>query len=505
MSSQVYESGPWQVHLGRRELLASGVSVPIGSRAFEIVEVLVRSANELVTKNDLMHRIWPGAIVEENTLHVHISAIRKAFGRDRAMLKTASGRGYRLLGNWTARPQGMVSSTPVREPDVATATDFPVVVTRLVGRTAAARHVRDLVSAYRMVTLTGPGGIGKTALAIEAAGGILGDFDGGGWFVELASLSNPDLVPSTVANALGLKLGGAISAEAVARAVGARQLLLVLDNCEHLIDAAAELADRFMRLCPRSTILATSREVLRIDGETVYRVPPLEVPGADAVDPEHILGHGAVELFIAKSTALGAMFVPDANNVRLIGAICRRLDGIPLAIEFAAARAAMFGVQQVAAGLHDRFALLTRGRRTALPRHQTLRATLDWSHELLPEAERLLLRRLAVFPAGFTLDAVAAVMADSTAAVTDGVANLVAKSLIMLENPEAEARWYCWKQRGPTRWRSLRTAARPGRRDGGRRNSIWRCSPRSEPRDSCRPLLTTSRGIGVRSITCARR
>jgi predicted ATPase/DNA-binding winged helix-turn-helix (wHTH) protein/Tfp pilus assembly protein PilF len=430
-------------------LLASGVAVPIGARAFEIIEVLVRSANELVTKTDLMDRIWPGAIVGENTLQVHISAIRKALGPDRAMLKTASGRGYRLLGDWTPRQQGSgiapVASPPMREPGAPLANNFPLIVGQLIGRAAAVRHVRDLVSAYRVVTLTGPGGIGKTSLAIVASRSLLANFDGGGWFVELASLSNPDLVPSTVASALGLKLSGEVSAESVARAVGAKQLLLVLDNCEHVIDAAASLAERFVGLCPHIAVLVTSREVLRIDGEAVYRVPPLEVPAIGQETPDHILGHSAVELFITRTNALDVRFSPRAKDLTSVAAICRRLDGIPLAIEFAAASAATLGIEHVAVGLRDRFALLTHGRRTALARQRTLRATLDWSHELLPEAERRLLRRLAVFPAGFTLDAAVAVMTDTgldAAAVTDGIANLVMKSLVAQDKTSDAPRWY---------------------------------------------------------------
>jgi non-specific serine/threonine protein kinase len=307
------------------------------------------------------------------------------------------------------------------------------------------QRVQDLVSAYRVVTLTGPGGIGKTTLALKVGRRILGEFGDGGWLVELASLSNPDLVPSTVAGVLGLKIGGEISAESVARAVGEANLLLVLDNCEHIVDAAANFVETFVSLCPRTTILATSREVLRINGEHVYRVPPLEVPAADEEESDDILGRSAVELFIARAKALDSNFLPQAETLPAIGAICRHLDGIPLAIEFAAARAAMLGVQQVTADLGDRFALLTRGRRTALPRHRTLRAVLDWSHELLPEAERLLLRRLAIFPAGFTPDAVVAVMNDSgprVTAITDGIANLVTKSLVMLDKSEAGTRWY---------------------------------------------------------------
>ena len=433
----VYASGECEIDLARRELRILGSPIPVGGRAFEIIEVLAESAGELVSKDELMDRIWPGAIVMENTLRVHTGAVRKALGQYRNLLKTESGRGYRLLGDWTVRHQDATRQPRglqrISVGDASPGSNFPASVTRLVGRTAAVQRLRDLVSAYRVVTLTGPGGIGKTTLALEVARRVLGDFADGGWLVELASLFDPDLVPSAVASVLGLKLGGEmISADSIARAVGEQHLLLVLDNCEHLIDAVANLTEVLVRQCPHIMILATSREILRIDGEYVYRVPPLEVPAAEAADPDHILGHSAVELFIARTQALEADFAPRAEGLPTIAAICRRLDGIPLAIEFAAARAATLGMQQVAIGLGDRLALLTGGRRTALPRHRTLRAVLDWSHELLPEAERMLLRRLAVFVGGFTLEATQSVAAgpDDILDVVGSLANLVAKSLV---------------------------------------------------------------------------
>jgi non-specific serine/threonine protein kinase len=224
---------------------------------------------------------------------------------------------------------------------------------------------------------------------------------------------------------------GEMSPALVARAIGDKKVLLVLDNCEHVIDAAASLTETLLRLCPRTTVLATSREVLRIEGEFVYLVNPLDVPSSRQDAASDVLEHSAVQLFITRTKSLRKDFAAHQENLAMIGAICRRLDGIPLAIEFAAARAATLGVRQVAQLLDDRFALLTAGRRTALPRHRTLRATLDWSYELLPETERCLLRRLALFPAGFTLDAATAVMRDtgSTAPVImDGISNLVSKS-----------------------------------------------------------------------------
>jgi predicted ATPase/DNA-binding winged helix-turn-helix (wHTH) protein len=444
----VYVCDQWEIDLGRRELRSRGIPVPLGGRAFEVVTVLVQSASEFVTKDDLMDRVWPGATVGEGTIHVHISAVRKALGPDRAMLKTASGRGYRLLGNWMPQ-QRETTAAPVysfltRTSGTPAPNNFPPLITRLVGRAAACQSVRDLVSAYRVVTLTGPGGIGKTSLAIKAVRYLLSDFEDGGWLVELASLSDPGLVPSTVAAALGLKLTGEISAASVARAVGGKHLLVVLDNCEHVIDAAANLAETLTRLCPRTTIVATSREVLRIDGESVYRVPPLEVPAPGHAAPDYIMQYSAVELFVARTKALNAGFSPHAEDLASIAAICRQLDGMPLAIELAAASAAALGIAQVSTGLRDRFALLTRGRRTALPRQRTLRATLDWSHELLPDTERRLLRRLAVFPGGFTVDAAAAVMVDAgldAATVADCIANLVTKSLIALDPTPSVTRW----------------------------------------------------------------
>lgn len=426
-----------QLDIVRRELQLRGTVVPLGARAFDIIEVLAGSAEELVTKDALMQRVWRGAIVEENTLQVHISAIRKALGPQRALLQTVSGRGYRLLGHWHIRRDGGLSEKPavaaVPPPAVPLRrTNFPATTSELIGRARAVQRLQDLLSAYRAVTLTGPGGIGKTALALEVARGLFLGFQGEGCLAELASLADAALVSSAVAGALGLRLAGdEISAEAVARAIGDRRLLLVLDNCEHVIDGAARVAETVVRLCPRATVLATSREVLRIEGEFVYRVPPLEVPPEGKEATGDTLEHSAVQLFLARTKAFDGGLAPNQRDLPEIAAICRHLDGIPLAIEFAAARAAVLGVQQVAAGLADRFGLLTRGRRTALPRHQTLRATLDWSYDLLPPEEAAMLRRLAIFAGDFTLDAAITVCADGAAGpVVETVAALVAKSLV---------------------------------------------------------------------------
>jgi predicted ATPase/DNA-binding winged helix-turn-helix (wHTH) protein len=437
----VYESGEWEINLARRELRARGIPVPIGDRTFDIIEVLVQSAGELVTKHDIMARVWPGAIVESNALQFHISALRKALGPDRGMLKTAFGRGYRLVGAWKFRQESTsavdsVDLEPMRGRSELFQTNLPVAASDLVGRTIAVQRLRGLLSVHRMVTLTGPGGIGKTRLALEVARDLFPNFQGDVRLVELASLSDPGLVLSAVMRVLGLKLfGDEISAESVARAIGARKILLVLDNCEHVIDAAAKLAETVVRMCLRTTILATSREMLNIDGEHVYLVPPLGVP-PEHEEPGNILAYAAVQLFIAKTRALHSDFSPHGENLPTIAAICRRLDGIPLAIDFAATRVATLGLRQVGTDLDDRLRTLTSGRRTALPRHQTLRATLDWSYELLPETDRLVMRRLAVFAGDFTAEAASSVATGGETAASDAVrslANLVTKSLVTSE------------------------------------------------------------------------
>ncbi len=451
MSSQdgrIYESGQWAIDLGRHELLAHGVPVPIGGRAFEILEVLVRSAGELVSKDDLMCQVWPGAIVEDNTLQVHISALRKALGSDRGLLKTVSGRGYRLLGSWSPRAANAMNIV-VNNRYAALSEPFqsnlPYAGSNLIGRAAALQYLRDRISAYRVVTLTGPGGIGKTRLALEVARSLMPSFQGDIALVEFVSLADPRLVPSAVTGALGLaSREGEISAASVARAIGQRSLLLVLDNCEHVIEAAAEFVEQVVRHCPRTSVLATSRELLRVDGEYVYLVPPLEAPSECQEMPENVREHTAVQLFLARMENLSSHHPLQNNDLLTIGAICRRLDGIPLAIELAAASAATLGPEVVLSRLNDRFTLLIQGRRTALPRHQTLRATLDWSYELLPEPERRMLRLLAVFPAGFTLEAAIAVISDAEAdasTIVEGIDNLVAKSLLSLNKSDMPSRW----------------------------------------------------------------
>ncbi len=293
--------------------------------------------------------------------------------------------------------------------------------------------------------MTGAGGIGKTRLSLEVARRLLPDLVDGVWAIELAPLSDPELVPVVVATALGLELAsGTASPLSVASALRSKQLMLVLDNCEHVVDAAARMAESLLRANSAALVIATSREPLRAEGEWVYPVPPLAVPTEDSPDGEDPLRYGAVRLFVERARAAAPHFSPNARVAAAIAGICRRLDGIPLAIELAAARAAALGIEGVAARLDDRFRLLAGGHRTALPRHQTLRATLDWSYELLTEPERVVLRRLAIFVGGFTLPAARAVAADDEIAeldVVDCVASLVTKSLVTADGGGAMLRY----------------------------------------------------------------
>ena len=438
LAQLVYEVGSWEIDADRRELRAHGRPVPIGSRAFEIIEKLAGCAGQFVSKDELVAHVWRGAVVEENTLRVHIHAIRKALGPDRNLLKTAAGRGYRLLGRWTAKQDSGRRTDPTFRASAAAHQTFrnnlPAAASPMIGRGPALQQLRDLVTAFRVVTLTGAGGIGKTTLAIELARNMLAEFDDGVCLVELASLTDPGLVPSTAAAALGRKADSeVITAEHVARAIGTAKLLLVLDNCEHVVDAAARLIEAIVRQCPFASLLVTSREVMRVDGERVYRVLPLDIPDARSEkrgsEQERLLGYSAVALFVTRTQALDDRFSPGTASMSEVASICRHLDGIPLAIEFAAAWAATLGVRQVASGLRDRFGLLTSRRRTALPRHRTLRATLDWSYRLLSEDERALLRSLAIFAGPFILDDAQAIAAAPD--TVEWLSELVDKSLVV--------------------------------------------------------------------------
>ena len=442
--------GRFRVLPHRRELLADGRPIKLGGRGFDVLMGLIEARGTVLGKDALICRVWPNRVVEEKNLHAQISALRTALGVERELIRTVPGRGYQFTGEirvLSGSPdEGAGATIAAAQPAAALPpTNLPAPVSELIGRDDELREIAGLAAADRLVTLTGPGGIGKTRLALAVARRLLPQFADGVWLVEFSSLADPALVPATVAAAVGLELGaGEVSAQRVAQTLGDRRLALVLDTCEHVIAAAAAMAETVLRACSGLRIIATSREPLRAEGEQTYPVPPLAVPAEDTEAEDDPLQYGAVQLFVLRSRASGAHFSEDPHVAAMIAAICRRLDGIPLAIELAAARVAALGIEEVAARLDDRIQLLTGGRRPALPRHQTLRATLDWSYELLAEPERVILRRLTIFAGAFSLEAARAVAASgelAPAEVVDGLANLAAKSLVTAEVDGTVARY----------------------------------------------------------------
>lgn len=324
--------------------------------------------------------------------------------------------------------------------------NLPVALTSFIGREAEKAEIKRLLAATRLLTITGAGGAGKTRLALQVASELVEQFSDGVWWVELGPLFDATLVPRTVAATLGVpEQPERPILQTLKGYLQDTHLLLILDNCEHLIGAAAELAETLLRACPAIRIFATSREALGIAGETAWRAPSLSAPAlGEPASVERLRAYEAVQLFEARAAAVRTEFHVTAENAAAVAQICRRLDGIPLAIELAAARIRVLPVEQLVAKLDDRFRLLTGGSRTALPRQQTLRAAMDWSYDLLSEPERALLRRLSVFAGGWTLDAAETICAGSgieSPDVLDLLTHLVDKSLVVVEPPREEARY----------------------------------------------------------------
>ncbi len=324
--------------------------------------------------------------------------------------------------------------------------NLPIPLTSFVGREREAAEVQSHLGQSRLLTLTGTGGSGKTRLALHVAAGLEADYPEGVWLVELGALADPTLVPQTVAATLDLvEEAGYPIVSRLTDYLRSRRSLLVLDNCEHLVEACAKLVDALLRVCPALTVLATSREALRTDGETIYQIPPLAAPDPERLPAlEELRSFGAISLFAERAAAARPGFQVTAGNASAVARICSRLDGLPLAIELAAARVRVLAPEQIAARLDDRFGLLTGGSRTALPRQQTLAATLDWSHDLLTEPEQALLRRVAVFAGGWSLEASEAVCADEVVRadqVLDLLTKLVDRSLVLAEAQHDEVRY----------------------------------------------------------------
>jgi predicted ATPase/DNA-binding winged helix-turn-helix (wHTH) protein len=449
LEASAYRFGHFSLDLGQHRLLSEGTPVAMGARSFDLLVALVARAGRLVTKNELLALVWPGLVVEENNLQVQISALRKLLGP--SAVATIPGRGYRFdlpveavaagapVGRAEAAAEDSPAAAEAAPAPQRVATNVPARLPLLYGRTGDVEAIKGLLARHVVVTVVGAGGIGKTRVA-QAASGHLAverarDFPDGVWWVDLAPVSDGEAVPRAVARVLGTLLGSERPhMETMAAVLASLRLLLVMDNCEHVSDAVAAFIEAACAAAPGLRVLATSQETLKVADEHVYRLGVLSLPPADA--PAEATRSGAVELFEARAQAVAPHFVVSPDNVDAIVEVCRRLDGIPLAIELAAARVPLLGVEGLRSRLGERFHVLTAGARAVLRRHQTLRATLEWSHGLLTAEEQRVFRRLGVFAGSFTLEAAQHVAQDAQIdgwAALDHLGALVDKSLVLAE------------------------------------------------------------------------
>jgi predicted ATPase/DNA-binding winged helix-turn-helix (wHTH) protein len=436
------EFGPFRLSPARRLIEMNGVPVAVGSRALDILILLVEREGEVVSKKELMARAWPDITVDEGSLRVHIAALRKALGDGEGgnqYIKNVPARGYCFVAP-TSRPAPARKSHAITAARPDQPSRLPPQLRRMVGRTDAIREISDLLEAQRFVTVHGPGGIGKTATAVSVGHNLLVSFEGAVHFLDLGELGEPRLIPSALASLFNLSVQSSDPTPNLLAFLRSKRMLLILDNCEHLVEPVAALAERIFHEAPQVSILATSRETLQVEGEYVYRLPALECPSEGTEQSaRHVLSFPAAHLFVERIIASGHHFYLTDNDAPIVAEICLKLDGIPLAIELAAARVGTYGLRETATLLDNRLRLLWHGRRTARPRHQTLTAALDWSYDLLHDLERKVLRRVSVFVGPFTLEAACDVASDELSdrsQVVDIFWQLVAKSLISAEASE---------------------------------------------------------------------
>ena len=414
----------------------------VDAKAMDVLVALVAAAPQVLAAADLLERVWPKVVVGDNVVHQAIAHLRAALGdraREPRFIEHVPRRGYRLLARIERGAAAVVNvdGTTTARPPASAPGNLPIVLTTFVGRGAELDQVHGLLEAQRLVTITGVGGAGKTRFALELAGRAAAAFADGVWLLELAPIADPALIMQVIATTLHLheRAGQPIS-DTVHAALAAQRMLLVFDNCEHLIDACARVIESLLQHAPGLKVLATSRELLGIGGEYCWRIAPLALPDPAALPPLAALAEiESVRLLIERARETQPSFALTAQNAAPVAHICARLDGIPLAIELAAARLAVLTPAQICSRLDDRFRLLTGGYRTALPRQQTLQATLDWSYALLEAWEQTLARRLAVFAGGWTLEAAEAVAGGEPlqpASIVELLTRLVDKSWVQL-------------------------------------------------------------------------
>jgi predicted ATPase/DNA-binding winged helix-turn-helix (wHTH) protein len=427
--------GPFHLVANERLLTKAGAPVELGARALDILIVLISAPNEIVSKKDLLSRVWPDVVVEEGSLRFHIASLRKALGdgQDGARyITTLPGRGYCFVAS-VSRIGAPGDDAPVVATHFQHA-NLPSRLSRMVGRDDDVLKLSARLNASRFVTIVGAGGVGKTTVAIAVGHHLVDAFSGAVLFVDLGMLGDPDLVTTAMASMLGLSVQSNDATPNLIAYLRDKRILLILDTCEHVVDVVASLAASIIDAAPQVHILATSREALRVESEHIHRLDALAYPPDEpGLTAAMVQTFPATQLFVERAVASGARLDISDAEALLVASICRKLDGVALAIELAARRVESYGLQQTAALLDQRLTLLWLGSRTAPPRQKTLQATLDWSFGLLTELERVVLRRLAVFVGHFTLDAVLEVVTSATldrATVLGALDSLVAKSIV---------------------------------------------------------------------------
>jgi predicted ATPase/DNA-binding winged helix-turn-helix (wHTH) protein len=432
--------GPFRLHRNPRMLCVGTESVRLGGRAIDLLIALAERAGEVVSRAELERQVWPYSMVEESSLRVHIASLRRALGDgigDARYIANIPGRGYSFVAAVDALyPDLRAHDAP---PERALPCQLPLRMNTIIGRDSVVEALgRDLAAGRRLVTIIGHGGMGKTAVALTVAHKLKAEYEGGACFLDLAPMQEPGLVPNALAGALGITVFGDSVMQTVDLWLQHRHMLIVVDNCEHLLDSATELINRILDAAPHIDIIATSREALEADGERIHRLQPLGTPEHDCVlDCEAALAYPALRLLVNRAMASVDAFQLTQANLGAAISLCRRLDGVPLAIEFAAARVGLLGVQGVVEQLDDRLRLLGTGRRTALPRHRTLRALLDWSYDLLSEPDRRIFLRCGIFNGPFSLESAVAVLTDEAIGaqeVQTRLLGLIGKSLIVSDH-----------------------------------------------------------------------
>ncbi len=429
----------FSIHPGQRRVTVHDKTVKLSGRAFDVLMVLVNGRDRVIRKDELLDAVWPGVVVEENNLQVQISSLRKHLGA--TAIATVPGRGYQFTASSVdpANAGGAVAAAAdfTLEHDHQRderAGNIPLMLPPLYGRETEMDEVCDLLARARLLTITGAGGIGKTRVALAAGHRIAPQETHGVWMVELAPLSDPRMVVSEIAQTMGVSLNsGEPQTQLLIDALAGQKLMLILDNCEHLLEAVADVASELLAQLPLLRILVTSQELLKLENERVFRLNPLSLP--HTVDPADLQASGAIQLLVARVQAVQRQFQLSALTTPAAVDICRHLDGVPLAIELASARIPMLGITGVRDRLDELFRLLTGDARVRLRRHQTLRATLDWSYQLLDAREQALLCRLGVFAGGFSIEGaqlIANDLFDDDWQTLETLAALVDKSLIQV-------------------------------------------------------------------------